>query len=141
MRNGKYYVRIASNGKPVMGSLMERKAAPKDGGRWADVTSCLGLCCGFYDPEFPSPGNFTLSDGETTEIDAAWNAVAGAVTYKLERATDATFTTGLTTVQNTSATSVTDTGLTSGVHYYYRLSVIGAGGAAGSFGYADRVAP
>lgn len=140
MKNGKFFVRIASNGRPVMGSLMERKNAPRDGGRWADITECLGLCCTYVAPTESSPINFAAEDGIATVNEISWGAVTGADTYKLERSTSVDFSTALTTLQNTSGTSYSDTGRTSGTAYYYRVSVI-ANGVQGNYAYASNVAP
>ncbi len=40
-QNQRYFVRLDSNGKPVLGSLVGRKAAPKTG-TWLEIT---GYCC------------------------------------------------------------------------------------------------
>lgn len=137
MRNARYWVRV--DGNRVGGTVLQRKTKPS-GDNWHDITSCLGLCCAFDSSSIASPANFEANDGATGIIDLAWSAVDGAVTYKLERATDAAFTTGLTTLQNTSGLSFSDTGRTSGVIYYYRLSTITASGQS-SFTYVSHIAP
>lgn len=40
----RFYIRLTSDGRPIFGSVVERVHPPK-GGRWADITDCLGLCC------------------------------------------------------------------------------------------------
>lgn len=74
-----------------------------------------------YGEQLDAPGNFTASVISNTQIDLDWDASANADNYVLQRATDAAFTTGLTTVYNGSGTSYSNTGLTSATHYYYRV--------------------
>lgn len=55
-----------------------------------------------------------------TQINVTWTAVANAVDYQLQQATDNQFTANVTT-QTVSATSSAQTGLTPGTMYYYRV--------------------
>lgn len=42
----RYFVRIAGNGDPVIGSMVVRKRIPRSGGRWIDITDCVvDQCC------------------------------------------------------------------------------------------------
>lgn len=138
----RYFLKFDNKNRPILGSMVARFKKPADsgGGKWKDITACLGICCLGGSGSVSAPATFELADGATGSIVATWSSVTDATSYKLERATDATFTTALTTVQNTYALSKTDTGLTSGVIYYYRLSTISASGASG-FTYANHVAP
>lgn len=66
------------------------------------------------------PQNFgaTPADGQ---VGLDWDDVTGAEGYVLERATDSGFTTALTEVYTGSTSSYTDTELTNGTTYYYRV--------------------
>lgn len=61
-------------------------------------------------------------------VDLAWTAVANRTYYKIERATAADFSTGLTTLSSTAtATTYADTGRTAGTNYFYRVTPLGTG--------------
>ncbi len=67
-----------------------------------------------------------------TQNTVFWSSVAGAVSYTVEAATNAGFTTGVTS-QTVTATQATLTGLTDGAEYFYRaLATIGAENTAWS---------
>lgn len=75
-----------------------------------------------------------------TSISLTFGAVIGATDYKIERATNSTFTTGLTTLYNGNASSLVrqyqqgftleyhDTGRSANVTYYYRVQAIDISG-------------
>ncbi|HLP86967.1 MAG TPA: hypothetical protein VK153_03815, partial [Candidatus Paceibacterota bacterium] len=70
----------------------------------------------------PTPTNFTATTGAcgTTTLTLSWNASAGATAYVLYRnGTAAPISSG------SSSTSFTDTGLTAGTTYTYRVSAVG----------------
>jgi FtsP/CotA-like multicopper oxidase with cupredoxin domain len=66
-----------------------------------------------------------------TGLTLNWSATTGAATYTVQRATNANFTTGLTTVA-TGLTTVTTpvTGLTANTNYYFRVVAVNATGTA-----------
>jgi hypothetical protein len=75
-------------------------------------------------PAAPTGLTATAGNGQ---VALSWNAVSGAISYSVQRATAsggpyATVQSGLT------VTSHTDTGLTNGVSYYYVVSASNAGG-------------
>lgn len=134
----RYFLKVIKN-RPVLGSMVARTKKPA-GDEWKDITACLGLCCLGGTGSVASPANFELSDGATGTINASWSSVSDATSYKLERSTASDFSAALTTVQNTYSLSAADSGLTSGVIYYYRLSTI-TGSGASAFTYANHTAP
>jgi hypothetical protein len=70
----------------------------------------------------------------TTEVTLSWRppsvAGGGATGYKLERATDSAFTQDLAAFNLDASTSYIDTGVLADTVYYYRLSVVNAGGVS-----------
>lgn len=67
-----------------------------------------------------APDNFIASAGEN-QVELDWDTVTGATSYTLERALDAGFVSGLTTVYTGASTAILDDELTNGVTYYYRV--------------------
>lgn len=134
----RYWLKITSKGVPVLGSLQHRKKAPSatNDGRWVDVTKGMGLCCIFQGVS--APANFAAANGATGQIILSWAAVPGATSYKVERSTAADFSVALTQVFLGTPLTTTDTGLTSGVRYFYRISAFTP---QSGFTYIDRVAP
>jgi hypothetical protein len=76
-----------------------------------------------------TPTGFTATVGDT-QLSLSWTASSGATSYNLYRSTTAggegttAYQTGITT------TSYTDTGLTDGQQYYYKLVAVNASGAS-----------
>lgn len=62
-----------------------------------------------------------------TQVALSWAAVTNRTYYRIDRALDAGFTSGvaLDISPLLTATSLTDTGLTNGVTYYYRIKAVG----------------
>lgn len=78
--------------------------------------------------QLSTPTSFTATPTSTTQINLAWNAVASATGYVVDRATNSGFTTGVTLgIYNSSGTSYNNTGLTASTTYYYRVRAIAAG--------------
>lgn len=71
--------------------------------------------------QLAAPGSFTASAVTATTMTLTWNAVTGASGYLVERATNAGFSTGLTTVYTGTALTTPVTGLTTGTTYYFRV--------------------
>ena len=85
-----------------------------------------------------TPDSFIATPTSTTEVDLSWAAVANATTYKLERATNSGFSAGLTTLQNTSTLTFSDTGRTTGTVYYYRVSASATGEITSGYALATQ---
>ena len=73
------------------------------------------------------PNQIFVEEQRVTEIDLWWDAVSGATSYVLERALYANFS-NMVPVYSGDATSVTDSGLSPGTMYAYRLKAVNAGG-------------
>ncbi len=71
------------------------------------------------------PVTLSANPSSPTSINLFWNAVSGAESFVLQRATNSSFTDNLTTLTAPAPTdtSASSTGLTSGTTYYYRLNV------------------
>lgn len=70
--------------------------------------------------QLATPTLQTNANGQNGSI-SSWAAITNATGYILQRATNSTFTTGLTTVYTGALLTFTDTGLTANTLYYYRL--------------------
>jgi hypothetical protein len=78
--------------------------------------------------QLATPGNFTPSVISSSQINLAWDAVASATGYTLQRATNSGFTTGLTTlVNNLNQFTFNDTGLNPSTQYFYRVKALASG--------------
>lgn len=134
-----YYIRRDGLNKPVLGSLVLRSKKPAGQGWYRVNSSALGDCCASGGDELRIPSTFVASAGgtPTTQIQLDWSAVPLATGYIVERATNAGFTTGLSTVYTGPLLTYLNSGLTSGTHYYYRLHAMNAT-SNGNFKFADR---
>ena len=88
----------------------------------------------------PPPTGLTANPGTKKKIVLAWTASAGATSYTVRRATVSggpysNVATGVT------ATSYTNSGLSSGTTYYYVVAAVGPGGTSGDSNQASAVAP
>lgn len=80
------------------------------------------------------PGTPVKTSSTQTSITVGWSASnsngGGTVTYTLDRSTDSTFATGVTTITTTS-TNYTASGLTAGTTYYFRVKATNSLGSSG----------
>jgi len=77
-----------------------------------------------------TPTGLTATGTTTSSISLSWNAVSGATSYKVYRSTSLTGTysqiaSGLT------STTYTDSGLTPGITYYYKVTAVNSAGESG----------
>lgn len=77
-----------------------------------------------------APANLTATAASGGEIDLAWSADPGALTFQLQRSADPSFATidKTITLQDPSATQYVDTTVAAGATYYYRLAASNRGG-------------
>lgn len=93
------------------------------------------------DNQLETPTSFTATPAVTT-IDLTWDNDVNADTYVIERAEDAGFTIGLTTVYNSVyVSSVSDGGVISGTTYYYRIHSEATGYSNSAYAYDNAIAP
>lgn len=78
------------------------------------------------------PAAFTVTSYSATSIKAAWSAVSGGSGYEVWRATSSTG--AYSFLKSTTATSLTDTGLTTGRYYYYKVRAYHLEGTAKIYG-------
>lgn len=72
------------------------------------------------------------------QINLTWNAIANAASYVVKRASNAAFTTDVTTIYSGGLLLYNNTGLIANTHYYYRIMAIGNSGYGDSgYGYFD----
>lgn len=94
----------------------------------ATFTACTALA---------DVGSFAAAGATATTINVSWAAVTDRTRYQVDRATNSGFTTGVTLgVYTGTGTSFTDTGLTTGTTYYYRIKAVGTLRFSDSASYA-----
>jgi len=76
-----------------------------------------------------TPGGLSATAGSANDITLQWSDVAGEVGFRLERSTDGT-TWGTLANLGAGVLTYTDTGLTAGSTYFYRISSVGTGGSS-----------
>lgn len=103
-----------------------RYLAPSTGDRWCNVAEVqfLGNVSGLSAPAAPSGASATLVNGFHSNI--TWNAVTGATSYKVKRAT--TVGGPYIIVRHVTGTNYLDSGLSSGTTYYYVVSALNSAG-------------
>ncbi len=72
------------------------------------------------------PTGLTAKSGSNTFVNLQWNASAGATAYNVKRA--ATSGGYFATLATINGTSYTNSGLTNGINYYYKVAAVGSGG-------------
>jgi hypothetical protein len=89
-----------------------------------------------------TPSGLAAAAASTSQINLTWTVVSGATSYDIYRSTSAGGTYSRLgsepTVSSGSTTSYSDTGLSAGTTYYYKISALNTGGesAASSYVYA-----
>lgn len=78
-------------------------------------------------PSLAQTASLVSSAVSATGATLTWAAVPNATSYILERATNAGFTTGLTSVYTGALLTKADTGLTTATTYYYRVTASATG--------------
>ena len=78
-----------------------------------------------YSPP-PIPTGLTAASGSNTFVRLNWNASAGATAYNVKRSSSVGGY--YATIATVTSLSFTNTGLTNGLAYYYKVSAIGTGG-------------
>lgn len=125
---------------PMTNVLTVRVIDPIIGAVYVDKTSydaakaTWNNCCSTL-PAIGTPANFTATNGNAQSV-INWDDVTGAVNYVLERATNIGFTANLTTVYTGTTSGYTNTGLTNGTQYYYRVQAIANPAVASDSAYA-----
>jgi fibronectin type 3 domain-containing protein len=114
-----YYVTRAVNGTGASGNSAQASATP----------SCAVLA---------APTGLSLTPG-TGQVTLSWSAVAGAAGYNIKRST--TSSTSPPTVANSVTNVYTNTGLTAGQPYYFRVSATNSCGESADSAEAGPVAP
>lgn len=88
---------------------------------WSDIISVTSA------DALAAPATLTPSNVYDTSVTWTWASVSGATGYVLERATNSSFSAGLTTVYTGSLLTDTNSGLTPGTTYYYRVHATKSG--------------
>ena len=78
-----------------------------------------------YSPP-PIPTGLTAISGSNAFVSLSWNTSAGATAYNLKRAVSSTGY--FATIATLTGTTYTNTGLTNGFTYYYKVAAVGNGG-------------
>lgn len=77
-----------------------------------------------------------------SDIVLTWDNDTDVTTYKIDRATNSIFTTGLSEIYSGAYTSaVTDTGVVSTTHYYYRIRGYAPPLVPTEYAYSNAIAP
>lgn len=84
-----------------------------------------------------APGSFSGSPSDGV-VALTWDTVANATNYLVDAATDSGFTTNVRAgIYSGSGTSFSDTELSNGTHYYYRVKAQASGFSDSSYSFTD----
>ncbi len=111
-----YYYVVTANGNGASVNSAEVSATPQAGPVPAVPTGLTAI---------PGDGQVSLS----------WTASSGATNYNVKRSATSGGT--YTTVTNTAATNVVNTGLTDGITYYFEVSALNTSGESANSGWAS----
>lgn len=120
---------VEGNGAPIMTGLPASTSnAFTDvvySGTFANYWTFIIVSINPLDPD--PPGTLTVvASGTAGQINLSWSAMAKATNYVVKRSIHANY--GATTVFSGAGTSFNDTGLTTGVTYYYDIQATAASG-------------
>src|SRR5207302_4256235 len=88
-------------------------------------------------PAPPStPTNLTAAPGNG-QVTLSWSAATGAASYNLYRSTTSGGEGSTPVVTGIASTSYTNTGLTNGITYYFRVAAVNASGTSGQSNQAS----
>lgn len=94
----------------------------------AEIQAVQAYIAGDYPPLETAAATATFTaTPSSTQVALSWAAVTGATSFRIERTADLTNWGGATIVYSSNGTSHTDTGLTNGVIYYYRIATLRTG--------------
>ncbi len=96
-----------------------------------DKCNGSGTCAGTTSCTTPSTPSAPTGTAGNAQVALSWSAVSGATSYTLSRATSSGGTYGNVVTGQTS-TSYTNTGLTNGTSYYYKLTATNSCGTSGA---------
>jgi uncharacterized protein (TIGR02145 family)/uncharacterized repeat protein (TIGR02543 family) len=82
-----------------------------------------------------TPTNVSATAASSSSITVSWSAVSEATGYRVYRSTSASGT--YTNLTSTASTSFTNTGLSSGTTYYYKVSAYNNGGESSQSSYVS----
>ena len=82
-----------------------------------------------------TPSNVSASAASSSSITVSWSSVTGATGYKVYRSTSSSGT--YSSVGDVPTTSYTNTGLTAGTTYYYKVSAYNSAGESAQSSYAS----
>ena len=87
------------------------------------------------EPLVPAPGGIAANPLSVSSIQISWNAVTGAMGYRIFRSAD--FSGPFSAVNTAETPSYTDTGLSPATMYHYRVSTMHLNGESGQSGTAS----
>jgi cellulose 1,4-beta-cellobiosidase len=99
----------------------------------SSAASTTVMCTPLPAAPFAAPGAFSgARESDATKIDLTWSPVTGATGYVIYRSTTSgSFPFPDAFVTTTVRTKYTDSGLTAGTKYYYRVSAVNSAGVSG----------
>ncbi|MGO8671772.1 MAG: choice-of-anchor tandem repeat GloVer-containing protein, partial [Capsulimonadaceae bacterium] len=81
------------------------------------------------EPQVPAAPTGLAATAASGQVSLSWSAGTGATSYNVYRGT-ASGAEGTTAIGTTTSTSYTDTGLTNGIAYYYKVAGVNGGGTS-----------
>jgi len=126
-----YYTITPAGSLPANTTDLKVQVAAGSGNNWDPQIGQISFTYGgTVNTAPPAPTGLTATAGNA-QVALAWNASSGATSYNIYRGTTAGGESATAIATGVTTTSFTDTGLTNGTQYFYKVAAVNSVGTSG----------